>query len=234
MILADGDSPMKLTNLASISGIIAASMLIVQIIKRLIPAGSAIAKVPIFIWAILSSIGLATLANKVLKLNDGSPMLEGDYWKVLWAAITAAAGASGFFTWVYNPENVQSVKLDPTNNDFGGKMTEKDQKSLAEKLPNPLILLPLLICLIGLGCVCPEKAILREGMDGLTKSIRTQHRDWANKLVVDPATGKDHRDQLPTITPAQLDQINKTHDEYDNLVKEDRERDAQGLFGGNK
>ena len=93
----------------------------------------------------------------------------------------------------------------------------------------------LLLCLIPLilvGCrACPEKAVLREGMHAYTETIRAQHLEWADKLTIDPATGKNHPDQITRLTPEQHRQAVATHDEYNALVEEDRAHDKETLFG---
>jgi hypothetical protein len=65
-------------------------------------------------------------------------------------------------------------------------------------------------------------------MHGYTNTIREQHLDWAEKLVADPATGKNRASEIPPLTAAQHDQIVKTHDEYNQLVAEDRSNDGGG------
>lgn len=86
-------------------------------------------------------------------------------------------------------------------------------------------ILATLLLLAVIGCQCPEKAILREGMDQATRTIRADQKDWAGKLVVDPLTGQDRRAELPAITVEQYQQYLKAHEEYENLVNEDRSRD---------
>jgi hypothetical protein len=65
-------------------------------------------------------------------------------------------------------------------------------------------------------------------MDGLTQSIRDYQLQWAEKLVVDPATGKNKAHEITPLTPEQLIQVQKTHEEYNALVAEDRARDKIG------
>jgi hypothetical protein len=190
MIVENG--PLNVLNLATISGVIATSMGAVQLIKRVIPAGSKVAKVPIFVWTIMVAIILAVIANKLLKTSDGTPILEGNIWNVIWAAVTAAAGASGFFTWLYNPETVQSVKLDPANNDFGGKMTEKDKESLKLILLLPLLLLPFLSGCLPKGS--PPAYQLYNANKTLVESNNLM-ADLANqKVIKDKAVMESYRE----------------------------------------
>lgn len=84
--------------------------------------------------------------------------------------------------------------------------------------------LGILITVSLMGCSCPQKAVLRESMDGMTRTIRKTQLDWAEKLTTDPATGKDHREDIKALTPDQLEQFKAVHKEYDDLVKEDRAR----------
>lgn len=93
------------------------------------------------------------------------------------------------------------------------------------------------------GCHCPERAVLRESMDQSTRTIRQTQKDWSANLVAYPvgvtdprtglpSTGKDMREKLPTLTPDQYNQMLRTHEEYEGLVQEDRDRDSKSPFGG--
>lgn len=105
-------------------------------------------------------------------------------------------------------------------------------------------ILAISILSITLGCGS-DKAALREAMDQGTRTIRSNEKAWAEKLVaypkgtIDPrtglpSTGKNMADQIPPLTPMEYEQDQKTHADYENLVNTDRQRDANGIFGVKK
>lgn len=84
-------------------------------------------------------------------------------------------------------------------------------------------------CVMLGGCFSnPDKVAIREGMYQGTATIRKQHLDWASKLVRQP-DGTDKRAELPQLTEADYQQVQKTHAEFDELVNKDRQRDAGGV-----
>lgn len=86
------------------------------------------------------------------------------------------------------------------------------------------ILSSVLLVLALTGC-STDRMILREGMYQNMATIRQLAKDTGAKLVVDPATGKDHRDQIKSLTQAQYDQLLRTDAEFENLYQEDKARD---------
>jgi hypothetical protein len=214
-VLSDGDNlPLQTINLGSISGVVAATMLAVEVLKRALKRVTFFEKVPVFVYAIILAIGFGTLANRVIRMSDGTYLLAGEYWKVIWACAIAAAGASGFYTWIRNPETVKT----------------------ASTITGMVIMSGLAISSMGCGSGnTPQHITLRESMDQSNKTFQAEDIDWATKLMVN-ADGKDQRDQLPRLTPKDLQRRIDTKAEYDRLVNEDRARDAQGspldfLFG---
>ena len=98
-------------NLETISGIVAATGVIIEVLKRLIQnkAPKWIQCIPVWVFAVIVSAALSLLANKVLISANGTPLLEGNTWQVMWSAAVSAAGASGFYTWLKNPETMSTV-----------------------------------------------------------------------------------------------------------------------------
>jgi hypothetical protein len=224
---------MQTLNIASISGIVLTTMFVVEILKRMLHDKTFFQKIPVFVYSILIAGALTYLSNKVLHNEDGSPLLAGSFWKLLWASVVSSAGASGFYSWL-RPESMEKSMKTPSH--IGTATEEQLHKETQVQNALKLILL-FILPLFMVGCTtCPEKAILRDSMDGTTQTIREMQLDWASKLVVDPATGKNHAADITPLTPAQYDQIQKTHEEYNELVQEDRQRDQEsgGLFGGKK
>lgn len=113
-------------NLSSISGVILVTLGITEILKRLFSKNEGFGKIPVFAYSIAIAILLATVANKFLKTPDGTPVLAGDYLIVVWKAIIGAASASGFYSWLNNPESVGSAQPlwrdanDPKTNSSSG------------------------------------------------------------------------------------------------------------------
>ena len=90
-------------DLTSISGITVATLIIVELIKRLVGNAKWIKKIPIFVYVLFVSVLLTIFANKGLKTSDNQPLLKGDTISLVWQAIVSAAGSSGFYTWLRNP-----------------------------------------------------------------------------------------------------------------------------------
>ncbi len=224
-------------NIASISGIVLTTMFAVEILKRTLNGKTFFEKIPVFVYAILIAGFLTFLSNKVLHNEDGTPLLMGSFWKLLWASIVSSAGASGFYSWL-RPETVEKSMKTPSHI---GTSTEKQRhKETQVQNAMKMILLFILPMMLLSGCTsCPEKSVLRDSMDGTTQTIREMQLDWASKLVVDPATGKNHATDITPLTPEQYNQIQQTHAEYNALVQEDRQRDQETgvlgrLFGGSQ
>ena len=220
-------------SLGTVAGIVTISFIITEVAKRFITEKTpVIGKIPVLLFPLLISATLAILANKVFKDDAGKPFLIGNIWTTLGTTIVSAATASGIFTWAKYPATTVGQAKSLTDNSPTGEDTTM----------KPLLLLITSMIFIG-GCSCPQKAVLRESMDQATNSIRHDHVDWASKLTaypigtVDPRTnqlsnGKNQADQLPTLTPAQLNAIKGAETEYEGLVSDDRATDNKSLFGG--
>ncbi len=98
-------------DLTTITGIVALTLVITQVVKRLFANLSVLKNAPTWAIAVVVAVLLALVANKSLGL------LEGDLVTLLWQAAVAALAASGFYSWMDNP------KADP----------ESSAKSRAEK-----------------------------------------------------------------------------------------------------
>ncbi len=211
-------------NLYSITGVIAITFVLVEIIKRMVkPTTPILGHIPVLLFPLIIAPILALAANKLMFQDDGTPFLSGNVWTVLGRSILGAASSSGLYTWLANPKTTVG-EAQP----LIGKSQSSEDNYMR---PNFMILLPL-FCLVG--CACPEKAILREGMDQGTRQIRENEKAWAEKLVayppgtVDPrdgkaSTGKNKATEIPPLTPAQYKNGQKAHEDYENLVNQDRE-----------
>lgn len=70
----------------------------------------------------------------------------------------------------------------------------------------------------------PQAAVTREALDQATRKIRADHLAWAEKLTTDPATGKNHCDEIQPLSQNSWRQIQALHQEYQQLISEDRQR----------
>lgn len=202
---------MSAFNISSISGIVLVTMFLLEVLKRALHQVAWFKCVPVFIYAILISAGLVVLANKVIKTSTGDPILEGEFWKLVWAAISSAASASGIYTWL-KPENVEQSMKDGGSH-IGGKLI--------------LITVGVTLMLSGVACTsCPEKALLRESLSANAKPVHDYTREVAEKLTIDPTTGKNRVNEIAPLTPAQKDNLLRNIDEFNATVVEDRQRDS--------
>ena len=97
MLLAQTTQPVTgIPWLASVAGIVVATLIVVEIVKKLIPTGNVLAQVPIWAWSVGVSCGLTILAHQV------THTLEGDLATLTWLAVSGAATASGFYSWLRN------------------------------------------------------------------------------------------------------------------------------------
>lgn len=213
-------------DLSSVASIVAASFVVTEVAKRYISEKTpVVGKIPVLLFPLVISAVLAVLSNKVFKDNTGKPFLQGNIWTLLISTVVSATSASGVFTWFKNGSqtigNAQPLGTKPNGEDNTMK-------------PTPIIAA---ICLMFLGgcAVCPEKIALRETMDTETTSIRQDHKAWAAALVAypvgttDPRTGQPSTGKpttLPTLTPAQYNQMMATHAEYEGTVADDRSHDG--------
>lgn len=97
-------------SLSSISGIIIVTLVLVEILKRIFQKNAGFGKIPVFAYSIGISVILSIIANKLLKQDDGTPMLPGHLITIIWKAIYASASASGFYSWLNNPESVGNAQ----------------------------------------------------------------------------------------------------------------------------
>lgn len=84
----------------------------------------------------------------------------------------------------------------------------------------------MLLSSVVVGCTSPDKVVLREGMYQNVATIRAFAKDCAAKLTVDPATGKDHREDLKSLTPTQYQRLLATDNGFEQLYQEDKARDS--------
>lgn len=105
------DMVLEIIDLSSISGIIVATLFILEIIKRLTRNILALQKVPLWCYALVVSAILAFIANSYLETDLGEPLLPGTLGTVIWKSIIGALGASGFYSWLRTPDaNPQNTK----------------------------------------------------------------------------------------------------------------------------
>lgn len=96
--------------LASVSGIAAATLVIIALLKTTLAQTPVIRAIPIWIDAALVAIGLTVLAHYVLGTLSGDPL------QLAWQACLAAATASGFREWwltVTKPASASSAGKSP-------------------------------------------------------------------------------------------------------------------------
>jgi hypothetical protein len=198
----EGNSPLELSNLTSISGIVITTMFLIEILKRVLGNVNGFSKIPAFIYAIVISGILAFVANRLLHNPDGSPYLEGEPLKIIWAAILAALGSSGFYTWIHQPAQLED--------------TDKLGSKSVGNTPPSVLLLPLLGMLFLVGCQCPEKPIIVNSLDQGTKVIRKTQLEWTELLGADP----EKRAKLPVLTPEQQENFRQLHKDLDATIEE--------------
>jgi hypothetical protein len=101
---------------ASIGGIVIATMVIVQILKRAIGTTSTAAgAVPTWIYAVIVATGLTLLAR------FGLGTLAGDWWTLVVQAICNAAIAGGFYSWMQTGSagiEQSGAAMKPTSQDW--------------------------------------------------------------------------------------------------------------------
>lgn len=208
------NNPLQSLNLASITGVVGATMFIVEILKRIFKGKAFFEKIPVFVYAGLIAVALAFTAHAI-KTSDGSPILAGSTMNVLWASLIAALGSSGFYTWLRSPQTVAD----------------------SSTLTSPSNIVPMLVIfavpmMLLTGCSA-DKIALREGLANTSSSMWSDHIDWATKLTVDPTTGKDQRDQLPKLSQNDLASVKAAKTQYDGILADDRAKDGKvlGIFG---
>lgn len=95
------ETTLQTLTLTSTTGIVVATMFIVEILKRLLKGMTWFEKIPVFVYAVVIAVILTIVA---VQLNA----LQGELYQLLWSSIIGAASASGFYTWLRNPENVKT------------------------------------------------------------------------------------------------------------------------------
>jgi len=89
----------NLQDLTSLSGIVVATLIILQILKKLMAEVDGLKVVPIWVYGVTVSVGLTVFANRVLKILPGDDLLP-----LVWQAALLAASASGFYEWIKAPK----------------------------------------------------------------------------------------------------------------------------------
>lgn len=187
-------------SLTSVSSIIGATLVFVEVLKRVFGNVPIFKKIPVWIYAVITAIILTFVANKL-------GYLPGDVKALLWQAAVNAMASSGFYTWLRNKEGPETASTLPTSDSATTK-----------------IIIFGLLSLILTGCAS-DKVILREAMYSGTQTMRSQYLDWAKDLTINPDTGKNNCEAITPLTPTQYQQILNTNAEFEALVKEDRNND---------
>lgn len=102
LVQTDPSPMLDSLSLGSITGVVAATMLVVEILKRIFDNVTGFKKIPVFVYAIVVAAILAFIGNKLGYLA-GKPVF------VIWASIISAGSASGFYTWLRNPQPIQTA-----------------------------------------------------------------------------------------------------------------------------
>ena len=89
---------MDLLTFSSLSGIVASTMVAVEIIKRLLGNVPRLRRLPTWIYAVLVSAGLTAASAAAGWLTEPGP-----WYAVALKAVGLAATASGFWTWLREP-----------------------------------------------------------------------------------------------------------------------------------
>jgi cell shape-determining protein MreD len=90
-------------NLASITGIVGITMILVELLKKPLKNFKWFQKIPVFIYSIIMAAMIAFLANRVFHT------ISGNIYHIIWRSIISAASASGFYTWLRNPESMATT-----------------------------------------------------------------------------------------------------------------------------
>lgn len=198
------ETTLEVLSLSSYSGIVIATMFIVEVLKRILDKVAGFKSIPIFVYACTVAGVLAILANKVIKI-DGHPLLQGqNVWIAVWKSVIGAAGASGFYGWLRNPEAPK------TASDMG-----VDVKSKILSLLIPVGMLAMVGC-----TACPEKIALREAIAPTVSVAMDENVSLVSKI----AGGQ----QLPKFTADDVRIRQNNKDAVNKLINDDRARDAGG------
>jgi hypothetical protein len=94
------DMDLTTLSLTSITGITAATFVVMEILKRAFQTQGWFGRIPAWCYAIIVSGSLCLIASRLLHTPDGSPLLPGSLEQNLWKSVLAAAQASGFYSWI--------------------------------------------------------------------------------------------------------------------------------------
>ncbi len=97
--------------LATISGIIAATMIVVEVVKRLVHDVKILKDTPTWVYAIGVSTCLCLISRYALHAIDM------EIGPLLWTAAIAAASGGGFFTWLRKPTDSPKSSVASTTGD---------------------------------------------------------------------------------------------------------------------
>lgn len=206
---------LDILSLTTTTGIIGATMFIVEILKKVFAGYAGFNKVPVFVYACAVAAILAFFANHVIYIS-GQPLLTGaNVWIAMWRAVIGAAAASGFYTWKRNPETpaTASKTVEPIN---------PEQEIPVKKSQ----ILPILLALILLtGCsACPEKTVLRESLAQAVAPAMAENIDLVDRI----ANGKP----LPKFIPSDVQIRKDNQTKVNELITTDRTNDTnKGFFG---
>lgn len=199
-------------DLSSIASIILLTWVIIEFLKNIFQSHSGFGRIPVPLLVVVIAEGLAIAAH-FLKEDDGTPYLEGNLIQIIIRALLAALASSGINAWI-TKGGTSVGNAEPTI-----KLGSKTMKNIA------------LVLLVGFfvgGCaICPEKAILRESMYQNSQPFHEDALEWGEKLVVSPEHPQARINELPTLTQDQYNAMRSADAQYQDLVKEDRERDAK-------
>lgn len=84
----------------SVAGIIAGTLIIVEVLKRALGNVALVKAVPTWVYAVVVAVGLTYASRAAGLLTD-----QGSTLDVLMTAVMLAGSASGFWTWLRNPSD---------------------------------------------------------------------------------------------------------------------------------
>lgn len=162
---ADTLPPIDPAQLTSTAGVIATTMIVVSILKKLLGDTPMFKKVPVFVYVAVVAVTLTFVANQL------THTLPGDLKTVLWESFKAALAASGLFT-IVKGEGLKSLGV--VSGSSGGPGT-------LGKLP--ILALCLLLPFGSVGCnnLLGTPAPIEAGADAfVVNSERTLAIVWAD------------------------------------------------------
>jgi hypothetical protein len=171
----------------SLAGIIGATMLIVQILKRFAGNWSGFENVPTWVYSVVVAVLLASASKYFGLLTEAGTWLE-----VITQAVMLAGSASGFWTWLDNPTK-------PIG-DSGPAVSARVNSAV------PIILIALIVggstgcALFGANATEPERPIAATGIaiqEGLTTARTTTTELFNTKAY--PFNGADAQDRYERV-----------------------------------